>query len=117
LADVFGKLMNTGYVRVRLDVVETNACRRFHRDKVPARLICTYRGQGTQFGLGVPGGVPDPVIMAPAWSPLLLRGDLWQADPSPGVVHRSPPIEGTGEARLVLVLDPVASPCSALSRG
>jgi len=27
-----------------------------------------------------------------------------------GLLHRSPPIEGTGETRLVLVLDPVIDP-------
>lgn len=43
-------------------------------------------------------------------SPLLLRGTRWPAQPASGLLHRSPPIEGTGETRLVLVLDPVTDP-------
>jgi hypothetical protein len=43
-------------------------------------------------------------------APILLRGTLWPGDPPSGLMHRSPPIEGTGETRLVLVLDPVDGP-------
>ncbi len=32
---------------------------------------------------------------------------LWPEQPASGLLHRSPPIEGTGETRLVLVLDGV----------
>ena len=43
-------------------------------------------------------------------APILLRGTLWQERPRTGLLHRSPPIEGTGETRLVLVLDPIDDP-------
>ena len=42
LADIFAGLMCTPYLRLRFDVVTTNACRKFHIDAVTARLICTY---------------------------------------------------------------------------
>ena len=47
LADIFAGMTAAPYLRLRLDVVKTNACRRFHVDAVTTRLICTYRGTGT----------------------------------------------------------------------
>ncbi|HHB80739.1 MAG TPA: DUF1826 domain-containing protein [Aliiroseovarius sp.] len=107
LADVFSDLMRARYVRLRLDVVTTNACRIFHVDVVTARLVCTYRGTGTQYGISTGGAEPRDVFTVQTGSPILLRGSLWPTDPPSGLMHRSPPIEGTGETRLVLVLDPV----------
>src|SRR6056297_2880110 len=46
LADRFAGLMRARFLRLRLDVIETDACRRFHIDAVTARLICTYRRAG-----------------------------------------------------------------------
>ncbi|MHA3916123.1 DUF1826 domain-containing protein [Halovulum sp. GXIMD14793] len=42
--------------------------------------------------------------------PTLLRGTLWPAELHAKFLHRSPPIEGRGEARLVLVLNPMTQP-------
>ena len=49
LADHFGAIMELGAVSVRLAVVTTNSCRKFHADYVKARLITTYVGSGTQW--------------------------------------------------------------------
>jgi len=114
LADRFAGLMRARFLRLRLDVIETDACRRFHIDAVPARLICTYRGTGTQYGISVDGEVPRRVFTTPTGAPLLLRGTLWPGDPPSGLLHRSPPIEGSGETRLLLVLDPVDDPEEAI---
>ncbi|MEM6371488.1 MAG: DUF1826 domain-containing protein [Pseudomonadota bacterium] len=108
LAQTFAALMNTRYIRLRLDVVTTNACRRFHIDALTARLVCTYRGTGTQYGISPAGGEPTRVFTVQTGAPILLRGTLWPQTPPSGLLHRSPPIEGTGETRLVLVLDPVS---------
>ncbi|HMB12384.1 MAG TPA: DUF1826 domain-containing protein, partial [Roseovarius sp.] len=35
-------------------------------------------------------------------------------NPPSGLLHRSPPIEGSGETRLLLVLDPVDDPEEAI---
>ena len=110
LADLFAGLMRARWLRLRLDVVTTNACRRFHVDAVTARLVCTYRGTGTQYGLSPGGGDPARILTVPTGAPILLRGTLWPERPRSGLLHRSPPIEGTGEARLVLVLDPPDDP-------
>jgi len=110
LADRFAGLMRARFLRLRLDVIDTDACRRFHIDAVTARLICTYRGTGTQYGLSVDGAPPRQVYATPTGAPLLLRGTFWPGDPPSGLLHRSPPIEGRGETRLVLVLDPLDDP-------
>ncbi|ATG36079.1 hypothetical protein PhaeoP23_01944 [Phaeobacter piscinae] len=110
LAGAFSSLMDTRYLRFRLDVVTTNACRKFHIDAIAARLVCTYRGTGTQLGLSHQGEPPAHVQTVATGFPLLLRGTRWPAQPASGLLHRSPPIEGSGETRLVLVLDPVTDP-------
>ncbi|MEM9845122.1 MAG: DUF1826 domain-containing protein, partial [Pseudomonadota bacterium] len=108
LASIFASVMQSPYLRLRLDVISTNACRKFHVDTLTARLICTYRGSGTQYGIAAQGGEPRDIWNVPTGSPMILRGTLWPAPSKPGLLHRSPPIEGTGETRLVLVLDPIA---------
>ena len=114
LADIFAGLMRARWLRLRLDAVTTNACRRFHIDAVTARLVCTYRGTGTQYGISIDGAEPRRVFTVPTGAPILLRGTLWPERPRTGLLHRSPPIEGTGETRLVLVLDPVEDPEEAV---
>lgn len=110
LGAIFERLMAAPYLRLRLDVVKTNACRKFHLDNVSARLVCTYRGVGTQYGTSAGGGEPERVFTVPTGSPMILRGTQWPTHPPSGVLHRSPPIEGTGETRLLLVLDPLTDP-------
>ena len=110
LADIFAGLMRARWLRLRLDAVTTNACRKFHIDAVTARLVCTYRGTGTQYRIGADGAEPRRIFTVPTGAPILLRGTLWPERPHSGLLHRSPPIEGTGETRLVLVLDPVDDP-------
>ena len=108
MAAIFGEVMQTSHVRLRFDVVNDNACRKFHIDAVTARLICTYRGSGTQYGFAPDGEQPDNVHSVSTGSAMLLRGTKWLEQPAAGLLHRSPPIEGTDETRLLLVLDPVA---------
>ena len=110
----FADAVDAPYLRLRLDVVTTNACRRFHVDTITARLVCTYRGPGTQFGISHVDAAPAPVFLVPTGAPMVLRGRLWPTEPPSGLLHRSPPIEGTGVTRLVLVLDPVAELGEAL---
>ncbi len=110
LAGIFSELMKAPYLRLRYDVVTGNACRRFHIDAVRARLVCTYRGTGTQYGISTDGSDPARIFTVPTGAPIILRGTLWPECPRTGLLHRSPPIEGTGESRLMLVLDPVSDP-------
>ena len=113
LTEVFADLVSARHLRLRLDVVTTNACRKFHIDAITARLVCTYRGTGTQYGISRDGAEPKRVFTVQTGSPILLRGTRWPETPRSGLLHRSPPIEGTGETRLVLVLDPITVPDEA----
>lgn len=107
MAKIFADVITTPYLRLRLDVISNNACRKFHIDAIKARLICTYRGSGTQYGISTDGAEPRQIFSVPTGSAMIMRGTLWPETPKSGLLHRSPPIEGTGETRLVLVLDPV----------
>lgn len=109
LADLFAELVRATVLQLRLDVMTTDACRRFHVDRVTARLVCTYRGSGTQYGFAADGREPEHVHAVPTGAAMVLRGTLWPPCPDPGLRHRSPPIAGTGETRLVLVLDPAVA--------
>ncbi|MFT5346951.1 MAG: hypothetical protein ACI95S_002704 [Dinoroseobacter sp.] len=107
LSYLFCDLMAAPYMRLRLEPITSNACRKFHIDAITARLVCTYRGTGTQFGISQDGAEPERIFTVPTGTPILLRGTLWPEQPRSGLLHRSPPIEGSGETRLVLVLDPI----------
>ena len=107
LSHLFCDLMAIPYVRLRLEPVTSNACSKFHIDAITARLVCTYRGTGTQYGISHDGAEPKSIFTVPTGTPILMRGTLWPERPCSGLLHRSPSIEGSGETRLVLVLDPI----------
>lgn len=104
LARIFGAVMGTDFLETRLAVVRGDACRRFHLDRMRARLICTYRGPGTDYGRATLGTTPDRIDRVPTGAPAIFRGALWRGEEC-GVLHRSPSVAGQGIARLVLVLD------------
>lgn len=92
-------------VRLRVEAVFDDACRKFHIDNVVARLICTYRGPGTE--LSLKDGDMNEIETVPTGVPVLLKGKKWPQTENIKLYHRSPPIQGTGISRLVLVLDPI----------
>lgn len=106
LAATFSRLTGAPFLNLRLDVVRGDSCRRWHVDRVPARLLCTYRGPGTEYGAADPDGTPRAIHRLETGAAAVFRGTLWPAAEFPGIVHRSPPIEGTSDVRLLLVLDP-----------
>lgn len=103
------------WVDLRLEVVEGDACWKFHRDHVRLRLITTYRGPGTQVvapidaarALAEQRRYQGPLHEMPRHAVALFKGCGETGDDTSGagVVHRSPPIAGTGQARLVLCLN------------
>lgn len=108
LADQHAAITGERRVRIRLEVVETDACYRFHADYVKVRTITTYLGDGTQWIEAVStestGPLDRPRIkqVAAGWV-AMFKGRLWQEDPA--ILHRSPPIGTSGKQRLVLVID------------
>lgn len=89
-------------MKLRLEIIENDACRRFHADYVTYRLLTTYRGPGTQW---IRTGEADSIAQLQPGDVAILKGRLLTDEPA--VLHRSPPIAGQGIQRLVLVLDPV----------
>ena len=110
LAEQFADTMGAEYLRLKFNAVSSNSCKKFHKDWIKARLVCTYRGTGTQYGVGSNGNDPTDVSTLAAGVPILLRGKLWPEQPETGFLHRSPPIEGTGETRLLFVVDLIDDP-------
>jgi len=116
LALRFAGIMGVARVAVRLDVITDDACRRFHLDHVSARLLCAWRGAGTQFApQGPETACADPACAHPSPPGLvgmqpgavaIFRGRSWPGPEVSTVLHRSPPLAGTGWARLLLVVDP-----------
>jgi hypothetical protein len=104
LAARFAAIMGVARLRLRLDVIRDDACRLWHLDRLRARLLCAYRGAGTEFGPGKPGGEPRAARALARGDVGIFRGSLW---PWTGetLLHRSPPMAGRGETRLLLVID------------
>ena len=78
LGNIFSDIMSAPLISLRLDCVTSNACRIFHIDAMKARLICTYRGTGTQYGNSHNGGDPKQIFTVPTGSPIILRGSHWE---------------------------------------
>lgn len=118
LARAFAQTLAAPYLRLRFDVVADDGCPKFHRDAVTARLLCTYRGLGTQYGPAIDGAAPAAILTAPTGAPIILRGTQWPGRQRRDALrHRSPPIAHSHAPRLVLVLDPVTEPPSGFGQG
>jgi hypothetical protein len=111
LACLFAAAARTETIDLRLDTVRDDGCWRFHRDRVPLRLLSTYRGPGTQY---VPAACSEEALRAqraycgplhemPRHAVALFRGDV--SGGGRGVVHRSPPIAAARRKRLLLCLN------------
>lgn len=105
LCRLFAELMGIHDIHVRLEAVTGNACKKFHVDFVQARLISTYRGPGSEWGYAAPDQTPTVIHQMQTGDVALFKGRLFPGFVSPKVLHRSPPIAGTGMTRLVLCLD------------
>ncbi len=117
-----------GCVEVRARMVSTgdDQCRLFHVDEPALRILSTYAGPGTQWvedgavrreHLGT-GGLPADAFNRALLHPgaavhqartgwvCLQKGDAYPGNRGRAIVHRSPPIEGTGVRRMRLTLEP-----------
>lgn len=102
LAHHLAQISGCARMKLRLEIIETDACRRFHADYVTYRMLTTYRGPATQW---IRAKHPDDIAQLQTGDVAVLKGRLLTEEPA--VLHRSPPIAGTGTQRLLLVLDPV----------
>lgn len=102
LARRFATVMGEDRVEIRLDAVTGNACWKFHADYVRARLITTYFGPGTEWGI-MEGTEMGRIRQLAPGHVGMFKGRAWA--PEGRLLHRSPPIAGTGDIRLLLVID------------
>lgn len=100
-AGFFARIMGCERLRWRLEVVETDACRRFHADMVTARLLVSLSGPTTQW---IHADAPDNIRAMRLGAVGLFKGRLLTEYPR--ILHRSPPIAGTEQTRLLLVINP-----------
>ena len=114
-AELISDLFSAAQLRMRIEIVSNDACRLFHADNVKARLVCTYAGPGTEYGIAEDGSIPEEIHRAPTGQPILLKGLKWTETENVSLKHRSPPIEGTEETRLVIVLEPVCPNADAMN--
>ena len=105
LAHEFNKLFASSYLRLRFDVVTTNKCPKFHIDHVAARLLCTYRGAGTEYSFLDDQKRLAEIFPTPKCAAIVLRGTEWPTDCANNLVHRSPEIYCENETRLLFVID------------
>lgn len=122
LVDMFACLFDLKEVGLRLNVLSSAMCPRFHVDKIPCRLVSTYAGSGSEWlheahvirdQLGLGGHVADHnsglhekgrVNQLKAGDVALMKGDEWPTSLGRGVVHRSPSASFESK-RLFLSLD------------
>ena len=111
LAALFADLTGSIEIDVRLERITGDACWKFHRDCVEARLLTTYRGPGTEWVSPVDAAAAlrdqkayrGPLNRFPAQAVGVFKGSC--AGPGSGIVHRSPSLAGRGETRLLLCLN------------
>ena len=111
LVSAFARITRTDLVDVRLERVKHDACWKFHRDCVEARLLTTYRGPATEWvqpihaerALREQKRFKGPIERLRIHDVAVFKGSC--AGPGSGVVHRSPPIARTGQTRLLLCLN------------
>ena len=124
LVEMFCLLFGLNEVGLRLTTLDSAMCPRFHVDRVPCRLVCTYHGTATEWlphnsidrsklGNGN-NGLPDNesglfqsnqnIHQLTIGDVAILKGELWVGNENAGLVHRSPQVP-TGEKRLLLTLD------------
>ncbi len=127
MAELYGDLLGCESVGLRLEVVGRAMCPRFHVDHVGIRMLCTYRGPGTEWlnedcanrsFLGArSGGLPDGesglirdadgIHAVPPFAITLLKGDLWQGNAGRGIIHRSPLVAEETSPRVLVAIDAV----------
>ena len=123
LVQGFAELSGVRLVDLRLEAVSHDACWRFHYDRVRLRLACTYRGPATQWvpiaarerALTAQRRYDGPLHELPRFAVALFKGAL--AAGEVGVVHRSPPLAGSGQTRLFLCLNEPTSVSPPLWEG
>ena len=125
LVKMFHYLFDIKNIGFRLRVLDHAMCPRFHVDRVPCRLITTYRGIASEWlphnkvdrgklGAGNQGkpdeesGIYKNILDIKHLNEGdvgLFKGESWQGNEGAGLVHRSPKVKNEDQKRLLLTLD------------
>lgn len=121
IAEAVAFLFDTQTVGIRLRMLNSAMCPRFHCDNIPVRMVSTYIGPGSEWlpehainraGLGAP--YPDRPDIATDTTAIqhltpgdiaLIKGSGWIGCEERSLVHRSPALNN-GEKRLLMTIDP-----------
>ncbi|MEM9073142.1 MAG: DUF1826 domain-containing protein [Myxococcota bacterium] len=124
LVAAWASLTGRMQARVGLALVDSDECRKLHRDYIDLRIVCTYWGPGTWLApeevldRSALGAVfecvneanrricsdPSRLVQAGAGDFAFLKGARWKGR-SRGAIHRSPAIEAARARRIVLKVD------------
>ncbi|MFK8048615.1 MAG: DUF1826 domain-containing protein [Halioglobus sp.] len=117
LAEMFFSINDSPEAEFRLVTTDRDNCRRFHVDRRRLRLLCTYQGPGTEWlteeqvdRVALAGCLPNSAVVRFGQPSRFARFwvGIMKGDPENegwGLVHRSPPIEGSGQVRVLFCLD------------
>lgn len=119
VAAAFFAISDRSGATLRLETTDGDGCRRFHVDHTHLRLLCTYRGAGTEWlsdsqvnRSALANFEPNdcilrhgaPSVFEPFWVGIL-KGEASPGNLGHGLVHRSPRIAGSGLIRVLFCLD------------
>lgn len=121
IAEAIAFLFDTETVGVRLRLLNSAMCPRFHCDNLSVRMVTTYHGPGSEWlpehavnraGLGAPNPNRPEIVTDNSAIQRLMVGDIalikgsgWEGCEERGLVHRSPAMT-EGETRLLMTIDP-----------
>jgi len=111
LAQKYADFTNANKIDIRLDVIQNDACWKFHLDRVDYRLVTTYKGEGTQYvspeyaeqALKEQTDYDGPIKKIAEQDVAIFKGSNNSC--GKGIVHRSPPIKEKQETRLLLCIN------------
>ena len=117
ITGLFQSIRQPEEICFRLVTTDQDDCRRFHLDRVRLRLITTYQGPGTEYLKELEadrqaersGGTNEDIMKLgtssqfPPHSVGIMKGD--PHNEGRGLIHRSPPVFGTGITRVLFCLD------------
>ena len=124
LVELFCFLFDRKKVGLRITKLNKAMCPRFHVDRVPCRLVCTYQGVASQWlphnlinrsklGVGSNGLVDqqsglyqsdEDIQQMNVGDVSILKGELWEGNENAGLVHRSPEVPPE-QSRLLVTID------------
>ena len=119
LANVYFSLSNDRQVTLRIEFSDGTRCPRFHVDRTHLRLLCTYKGPGTEWlsneqvdrHAQANGAANESIVRYGepkrfnTYSVGIMKGEIYPGNSGNGLVHRSPANTGENQSRILFCLD------------